>query len=123
MFYIAICDDEQMDREQIQKLTQKICESEAIPIKIVCFENAQELFLSIRSGGGDYHLLLLDIIMPEQDGMALARQLRQQEIKTSLIFISNSREMALKGYEVNAQRYLVKPIDESLLREAFGAAF
>ena len=35
MFYIAICDDEQMDREQIQKLTQKICESEAIPIKIV----------------------------------------------------------------------------------------
>lgn len=52
MFYIAICDDEQMDREQIQKLTQKICESEAIPIKIVCFENAQELFLSIRSGGG-----------------------------------------------------------------------
>ena len=55
--------------------------------------------------------------MPEQDGMALARQLRQQEIKTSLIFISNSREMALKGYEVNAQRYLVKPIDESLLRE------
>lgn len=73
--------------------------------------------------GGYYHLLLLDIIMPEQDGMALARQLRQQEIKTSLIFISNSREMALKGYEVNAQRYLVKPIDESLLREAFGAAF
>lgn len=49
--------------------------------------------------------------------MALARQLRQQEIKTSLIFISNSREMALRGYEVNAQRYLVKPIDESLLRE------
>lgn len=76
-----------------------------------------------RSGGGYYHLLLLDIIMPEQDGMALARQLRQQEIKTSLIFISNSREMALRGYEVNAQRYLVKPIDESLLREAFGAAF
>lgn len=73
--------------------------------------------------GGYYHLLLLDIIMPEQDGMALARQLRQQEIKTSLIFISNSREMALRGYEVNAQRYLVKPIDESLLREAFGAAF
>ncbi len=30
MFYIAICDDEQMDREQIQKLTQKICESEAM---------------------------------------------------------------------------------------------
>ena len=116
MFTIAICDDEPLDREHIRELTQKTCLSENIAANIVCFESAGKLLRSIQ-GGERYDLLFLDVIMPEQDGMALARQLRRQENKTAIIFISNNREMALQGYEVSAQRYLAKPVDEGLFRE------
>lgn len=116
MFYIAICDDEALDRKQIRELTDRVCRSEGIAADISCFEKADGLLQALQEGRR-FDLLFLDVMMPEQNGMALARQLRQQENKTAIIFISNNREMALQGYEVSAQRYLAKPVDEHLFRE------
>ena len=56
--------------------------------------------------------------MDEMDGMALARELRNQGNNTAIIFISISQEMARRGYRVDAVRYLVKPLDREELKEA-----
>ena len=52
------------------------------------------------------------------DGMALAAALRAWHEDAAIIFISSNREMALRGYEVAASRYLAKPVDPEKLREA-----
>lgn len=56
--------------------------------------------------------------MDDLDGMELAAALRDMGDDTSIVFISSNREMAMQGYEVEAVRYLSKPLDPERLREA-----
>ena len=116
-FYIAVCDDEQADRKYITKMTDTICKKEEIPSEIFCFASAEELLQAMQNGK-QYDLLLLDVVMPAQGGMEVARKLRKNEMETPIVFISSNREMALQGYEVDATRYLAKPVNEERLREA-----
>ena len=116
-FYIAVCDDEQADLNEIAEMTREICREEQVSAAISCFGSAKELLDEVQNGR-KYHLLLIDVLMPELDGMELARVLRRQEEKASIVFISCNREMALQGYEVNAVRYLAKPLKKRKLKEA-----
>lgn len=121
-FGIAVCDDEQTDREQIVRMTKEICMQENICSEVSCFANTEELIKELQNGK-QYHLLLLDVMMPMQNGMEFARQVRGKEMETSIVFISSNREMALQGYEVAAARYLAKPVDEEQLREAISFCY
>lgn len=116
-FYIAVCDDEQADKNEIAKMVEEICSEEQIYPQILCFESANELLDEIKRGRW-FDLLLIDVMMPELDGMELARVLRNEKEESSIVFISNNREMALQGYEVSADRYLAKPLDKGRLKEA-----
>lgn len=116
-FNIAICDDEPNTIEKIAGMTKQICDKESIKHHISCFESGRELLDAIN-GGKSYDLLLLDVMMPQQDGMELAEFLRKDSFDGSIVFISSNREMALRGYEVSASRYLAKPVEEERLREA-----
>ncbi|MDD6572435.1 MAG: LytTR family DNA-binding domain-containing protein [Thermoflexaceae bacterium] len=117
IFYIAVCDDEPEDREFITRMAGEILRQEKIHAEISCFANAKELLQELKDGK-QYDLFLLDVMMPEQGGMELARELRREEMESSIIFVSSNMEMALQGYEVSAARYLAKPVDEGRLKEA-----
>lgn len=56
----------------------------------------------------DCDLLFLDIDLGEKNGIDLARRLRQKNTGTVLIFVTNFKEYAPEGYEVDAFRYLDK---------------
>ena len=117
IFYIAVCDDERADKEEIEEMTRKVCEEIEIPSEISTFESAMELLQEMKKGNR-FDLMILDVMMPDQDGMGLARYLRSDKQETSIVFISNNREMALQGYEVSAARYLAKPLKKEGLKEA-----
>lgn len=93
-FYIAVCDDEAADREQIREMTEEVCRAEKIQTEIFCYGAAEELLEEIQNGK-EYAMLLLDVLMPTQDGMELARALRDKKVETEIVFISSNREMAL----------------------------
>ncbi len=114
---LAVCDDEASDRQHIAELTTDILKAEQISAAITQFDSGDALLRSIEGGAG-FSVLLLDVMMPNLDGMALAAALRKQKSKAAIIFISSNREMALNGYEVQASRYLAKPVDREKLREA-----
>lgn len=116
-FNIAVCDDDPGTLEIIAEMTKQICNKESIKPNLTCFESGKKLLDAI-SFGKSYDLLLLDVMMPQQDGMELAQFLRKDSFDGSIVFISSNREMALRGYEVSAARYLAKPIEEERLREA-----
>ena len=116
-FYIAVCDDDPADRETIVAMTKTVCEQEKILSEIFCFASAEDFFKELENGK-QYHLLLLDVVMPVLDGMELARQIRGGRKEIQIVFISSDREMALQGYEVAALRYLAKPLSLEKLREA-----
>lgn len=116
-FNIAVCDDETDMLEKVALTAKRICEKEGIDSDIICFESGTKLIDSIKSGK-PFDVLLLDVIMPEQNGIELAQFLRKDIFDGSIVFISSNKEMALRGYEVSAARYLAKPVDEEHMREA-----
>ena len=54
--------------------------------------------------------------MPVMDGMRAAQKLRGVDSSVSLIFITNLAQFAIKGYEVSAFDFLVKPVSYDLFR-------
>jgi len=58
----------------------------------------------------DFDILLLDIEMPRLDGFSAAEQIRLLDADVIIIFITNMTQYALKGYEVDALSYVVKPV-------------
>jgi len=64
-----------------------------------------------------FDLCLLDVMMPKMDGFTLARELREKDKKIPLIFITakSLKEDKLKGYNLDADDYIIKPFDEDEL--------
>ena len=114
---LAVCDDEAADRARIEQMAGAILREESIAAEIAGYDSAAALLAAIRAGRA-FDVLLLDVMMEGMDGMALAAALRAGHEDAGIIFISSNREMALRGYEVAASRYLAKPVDPEKLREA-----
>lgn len=70
-------------------------------------------------------LLLLDIIMPDKDGLTIAKELSESEQFANLpiIFVSvrNTDEDIVKGLGIGAYDYVTKPINEKILRARIDA--
>lgn len=117
MLKIAICDDEVYVHEDIKQYL-RTCEIDK-QLKIDCFLNGEELLLSATTEF--YDLIYLDIEMPEENGIEIARTLRQQNCTAAIIFLTNYDEYLEVGYEVDAFRYRFKPIDIELFQKDFTA--
>lgn len=67
-------------------------------------------------------VVLLDIRMPEMDGIEVAQHLRHVENAPAIVFTTAYDAYALRAFEVHAIDYLLKPIRASRLREALARA-
>ncbi|MEA5511035.1 response regulator transcription factor [Crocosphaera sp. UHCC 0190] len=61
----------------------------------------------------DYDLILLDVMLPKIDGIALCRQLRSSGCKTPILMLTarDTINDRVKGLDAGADDYLVKPFD------------
>jgi DNA-binding response OmpR family regulator len=59
----------------------------------------------------DYDLILLDILLPEKNGLELCQELRAKDIDTPIIMLTclGTIEERIKGLDAGADDYLVKP--------------
>jgi DNA-binding LytR/AlgR family response regulator len=65
-----------------------------------------------------YDLLMLDVRMPQLDGLELARVLLRFAAPPSVVFVTAYDEHALEAFEVRASDYLLKPPSADRLGEA-----
>lgn len=103
---IAICDDEAIFLKRIYSYLWQ--QPDCI---VECFSSSDALLSSFKSGGR-YDVLFLDIVMPPVNGIDLAKSIRQYDQSVILVFFTAYLEYAPAGYEVNAFRYLLKPVTE-----------
>lgn len=65
------------------------------------------------------HLVLLDVMMPEMDGMETCRHLKEipELARTNIVFLSarGEDESQLQGFDLGADDYITKPIHPRLL--------
>lgn len=110
---IAICDDDEMELARLSKLIANYQTNRGIKIDCHSFHNGIDFLCNIK--GGEYDLVLLDVLMPGMNGIQVAQELRALDGNVKLIFISSSSEFAMESYSVGAYHYLLKPTDADAL--------
>lgn len=111
MIHIAICDDSKQDRQILAALFKRYQELHATPLQIHIFQNGFSLLDAIDQGKR-FDITILDILMPGENGIEIARNIRASGADTEIIFLTSSPEYAVDSYEVKAQNYLLKPVTE-----------
>ena len=107
MISIAIVEDDDREASILKEYINKYGESNGKKFRIVRFENAFSLLDNYRPV---YDIIFMDIEMPHLNGMEAAKKLRQLDNVVTLIFVTNLAKYAVKGYEVDALDFMVKPI-------------
>lgn len=108
---IAVCDDEEREISHIGKLITEYEISRGETVECHYFMNSTDFLCDLR--GGEYDLILLDVLMPGIGGIQAAQEMRVLDKNVRLIFMSSSPEFAVESYSVGAYYYLLKPIDKN----------
>lgn len=64
-----------------------------------------------------FDLCILDIMMPKKDGFTLAEEINKENKQVPFVFLTAKtlKVDQLKGFDIGADDYIVKPVDEELL--------
>lgn len=111
---IAICDDEQNQIEYLLGVLSSWAGKNRHVVEIRTYSSAKS-FLFDWSEEKDFDILLLDIEMPEMNGVELAKMVRKENSTVQIVFITGYYEYFSDGFDVSALHYLIKPADERKL--------
>ena len=112
---ICYCEDESAQAKAFAIKIDQWAKNKNIAVHTDLFESAEEYLFKAEQN--TYDVIFLDISMRGQNGMELARQIREKEKDVILVFVTSDASYVFDGYEVGAYRYLMKPVDEEKLWE------
>lgn len=110
---IAVCDDDELELSHLLGSIAAYGQDRGEDIDCRSFHSGMDLLCSMK--GGEYDLIILDVLMPGIGGIQAAQEIRMLDENVKLIFISTTPASALESYSVGAYHYLVKPIDDHSL--------
>lgn len=113
---IAIIEDETVHAELLSEYIKSWSKSHKISIKIHHYLSAEN-FLFEWETDRDFSVLFVDIQMEKMNGMDMAKHVRGEDDKISIIFTTGISDYIGDGYEVGALHYLVKPINKTKICE------
>ena len=109
MTKVAFCDDELSMLNELQVLLDKYRVKQNREIYYTAFRSPLEL-LAVIEQGGRFDVLLLDVLMPGENGIDTAQEVRRYDSNVKIIFLTSSAEFAVQSYAVNAFFYQLKPV-------------
>ena len=107
MYSIALVEDEEVFRKQLQAYLSQFAKENALEIRVTVFTDGDEILENYRS---EFDIILMDIQMRFVDGMTAAEKIRAVDQNVSIIFITSSPQYAIRGYTVGALDYILKPV-------------
>lgn len=122
MLRIAICDDSPPITSEIESLLLSISQHTGIRMITDIYFDGKSLYSKISSGL-HYDLIYMDIEMECLDGIQAARLIRTHKLPTVLIYVSSYDTYFSQLFEVEAFRFLPKPIDKATFDSYFFEAY
>lgn len=116
---IFIVDDEPPARNRLRELLGD-CNEQLALVVVGEASNGQEALDKLQDVRAD--VVLLDIRMPQMDGIELAQHLQKLPFPPVIIFTTAYDAYAIKAFELHAIDYLLKPIRLGRLFDALGRA-
>lgn len=108
-FRIKMIDDEIESLNHLKEICDDYLRKNNIPFEIQIFNNPQTL---LQQPLDETNLLLVDIEMPEINGLELATKVREINKKCFICFVTNYADYIYDSYDVHAFDYLLKPINK-----------
>jgi DNA-binding LytR/AlgR family response regulator len=105
---IAICEDDLNMRARLKESIESWAGSRGISADILCYTSAEAFMMAWPEASFD--LAFLDIQMKRMSGIELAEYIRKTDGNMLIVFVTSFAQYALKGYDVNALHYLIKPL-------------
>lgn len=112
--YLALCDDDKYMIDILKNLLLNYAKENRITMTIDTYSNGNALVDSNIK----YDFIFLDYLMEGMDGLQTARELRRKGFKSAIVFLTSYSEFVYDSFEVNAFRFLLKPIDEEKIYKA-----
>lgn len=112
---IVVCDDEPLARERLVRIVQ-----ESGHEVVAQATTGTEAIIAVKTQQPD--IILLDIRMPEMDGVRCAQELANLDHPPAIIFVTAYDHYAIAALKANAIGYLLKPANKDELLEALNKA-
>jgi DNA-binding LytR/AlgR family response regulator len=109
---IAVCDDDNMTINMMEDHIDKIGYHN---IDYDSFSSGNKLLEYRKRNQTNYDVYFLDIEMPGSNGLETAKLIREEDTKAIIIFITSHTEYMEQAFEVQAFRFLKKPITRDKL--------
>ncbi len=108
MIRLAVVDDDANYRSEIKKLLERYESENGVKFNILEFTDGDEILENYKP---DLDMILFDIEMEFVDGMTAAQKIREVDQDVTIVFITNMPQYAIKGYQVGALDYILKPLN------------
>lgn len=104
---VALVEDNPAEAGLLQEYFRRYCSDNDVNIEVKWFAEGEKFLLNYQPV---YDLVLMDINLPALNGMDTATRLRRLDSSVALIFVTSLARYAIRGYEVDAMDFLLKPV-------------
>ena len=108
MAQIAVVEDNDAMRAQLCGFIAQYAQESGHQLDVTAFSDGAQLVEPYRPG---FDIIFLDIEMPELGGMDAAERIRTVDPDVVLVFVTNMAQYAIRGYEVDALDFVLKPVN------------
>ena len=116
MLHIALCGISHQDEELLNMLQAYAPRPRETAPTTTHFNSAEQLLAGLKRGCFD--LILIQLSLPDMDGIELAHSIHQQGYRIPVVFLADGPERAMEAYRAGALQYLVRPLEQPLLYHA-----
>lgn len=106
---IAVVEDDEIQQKNTIALLEKYAKEHGYVFSFSVFDNAFLFLQDFKKGLFD--IVFMDINMPGINGLDASKEMRQIDDAISLIFVTDFAQFAIRGYEVDAYDFMVKPVN------------
>lgn len=107
MIRVAIVEDEESYISTLKGYLEQYEKESGEQIQVTVYHDGDEIAAVYRA---QFDIILMDIEMKFLDGMSAAEEIRRVDSTVAIIFITNTPQYAIRGYEVGALDYILKPV-------------
>lgn len=113
---ICLVDDDSIQLEYLKRIIDKWSDKNDVQTELSFYHSSEEMLFE-HNESYPYDMIVLDIQMGDMNGIELAKRIRKTDKNVILAFISGMSNYVFDGYEVQATRYILKPVKDKKVFE------
>ena len=107
MIRIAIVEDDKSSSELLVNYLEKYSNDKNIRFDVKTFFSCNQI---LNNYNNNFDIIFMDIELPDGNGLETIRKIREVDKNVIVIFVTNMAQYAVKGYEVRAFDFIIKPV-------------